>query len=210
MIGALALGPLLLVAACLPEPPAWVGTGPRVMVFGDSLTYRLEHGVGLDREHRFSHLTDELVASGRSASVAAMIGATTGDLGSVVGRVPAPGADVLLVELGTNDLLPRSDGQPTIPVRTAIRNVRDAVDAVGAGCTVLVTVAETAVWGLDELAPAYNDALRSIRGAVIADWAALVAAEPGYVGDDGIHLTDAGAAAMGSLFLDAIAACGGA
>ncbi len=199
----------LLGAACLPTPPPWVGDGPHVVVFGDSQTYALEHGPGLDDGNQFSFLTDDLVADGYAASVSALIGAETGDLAKVVPKIPEPGADIMLIALGSNDMRVDADAETSsVPLATAIEHVTTAAEQVGAGCTIVVTIAETAPWGLDRSAPGFNQALRSIPGVVVADWAPLVQANPHYVGEDGVHQTEAGVAAYRNLFHEAIGSCG--
>ena len=202
---ALVAVPLALVAsACLPAPRAWVGDGPRVLVFGDSLTHRLERGADNDPRKRL--LTNDLVAGGYAASVSSMTGAKTLDLAAVVPTIPDPGPDILLISLGSNDMRVK-DGATLTPLATAIDNVRAAMTQVAAKCTVLVTVAETAPWGLDTDAPAFNQALRALPNVVIADWAPLVAANPLFVTEDGVHHTDLGVGAYRDLYRNAIGSC---
>lgn len=186
----------------------WKGDGAHVMIFGDSITYRLEHGPGLDRTNQYTLLTDHLVVTGHSASVSAMIGAVTNGLDSVAQYVPAPGADILLIALGTNDMhVNTSTGTSYFTVEEAVANLSNAIDTIGAPCTILVTIAETEPWGLDVTGPAFNRALRAMPDVRIADWAPVVEADPGLVVSDGVHLTDAGVAAYTALFDDAISTC---
>jgi len=177
------------------------------MVFGDSLTYSIEHGPGWGFNNQF--LTDELVANGYSASISSWIGATTRDLPAVAPQVPAPGADIMVIALGSNDMrVNATTGTTAVPLAEALGHITTAIDEVGASCNVLVTVAETEPWGLDTSAPTYNETLRNLPNVIIADWAPLVAANPDFVvGTDGVHLTPAGSDAYRALFHVAIDSC---
>lgn len=195
------------VAGCLPSPPPWKGSGsgPRVMVFGDSLTSYIENGPGHDLfggpDDTF--LTDRLIVEGHPASVSSLIGAETGDLANVTPGIPEPGTDVLLIALGTND---RREARVTVDA--AIANVNAAIARAAAECNIVVTVAETTTWGsLNLFAPAYNAALRALPGVVVADWASIAAAHPEYLAPNDVHHTTVGAAAYMELFVDAVDAC---
>lgn len=64
--------------------------------------------------------------------------------------------------------------------------------------------------GSPSVAPAFNRALRTIPGVIIANWAAVVREHEHYVVRDGVHHKEAGRAAYRDLFLEAIASCGDA
>jgi lysophospholipase L1-like esterase len=181
------------------------------MVFGDSLTSFVENGPDHDLRGGpdDSFLTDRLVVEGYTASVSSLIGAATGDLASVTPTIPAPGADVLLIALGSNDRsLDPTTGQAYVSVATAIANIDAAVAQTAAECNIVVTVAETTPWnGLNQTAPAYNAALRALPGVVVADWALVAASHPEYLRPNDVHHTTAGAAAYMDLFVDAVNAC---
>ena len=181
------------------------------MVFGDSLTSFIENGPDHDLfgGPDDSFLTDTLVANGHAASVSSLSGASTADLVHVTPKIPAPGANVLVIALGTNDRAnDPATGKPPISVATALANVNAAIVQTAAECNIVVTVAETTPWGrLDQNAPAYNAGLRALPGVNVADWALLVAAHPEYLLPNEVHHTTAGAAAYMALFVDAVDAC---
>jgi len=201
------------VAGCLPAPPPWKGSGsgPRVMVFGDSLTSYIENGPDHDLSGGpdDTFLTNRLIVEGHPASVSSLIGSVTGDLANATPGIPAPGTDVLLIALGTNDRgVDPNTGQAVVTADIAIANVNAAIASAAAECNIVVTVPETTTWkGLNLTAPAYNAALRALPGVVVADWASIAAAHPEYLRPNDVHHTTVGAAAYMELFVDAVDAC---
>jgi lysophospholipase L1-like esterase len=174
-------------------------------VVGDSLVHSSQTGGGIDATDPDRHIDDAAAARGLRASVSAIVGADTADLGGLAG-FPAPGPDALVIALGTNDM---RDG--VVPVDTAIRNLVAAIDRIGAPCTAVVTIIDEPTWGLDVTAPPYNAALAALAEArddvVLADWAGVADAHPEHLQTDGVHLTEEGKAAYRDLLLDGAEAC---
>ena len=190
----------IVAAGCLPKPSSWTGSGKHVAFTGDSITYNTEHDALGDTNH---HLTDALVAAGYAVSSSDGIGANTADLAGL-DPWPAPGAQIVSIEIGTNDMH-ATNGQPGTPYATAEANYNTylaAQDAAGVRCIVLVEIAQTSPWGLDVTGPVWNAYLASVAAArpvgstVILPWAALTAEHPEYLGTDGVHPTAAGKAAL--------------
>jgi lysophospholipase L1-like esterase len=211
------LGVLLLLSGCLPSPSAWVGSGPRVAVAGDSEIYQLEHDAFNDAQH---HMTDAFVAAAYRVSVSSLIGATTRDLAgfaqssaSTAGW-PHPGPRITVTALGVNDMrIDTTTGQPSTPFATAKANYTaylNAVDAAGSRCDVLVEIPNTTPWGLNQTGPTWNAFLASTaasRVAVVVPWAGMVAQHPEYLLADGVHQTALGKAAYLEAILGAVGQC---
>jgi hypothetical protein len=195
--GALAVG-------CLPAPPPWLGeTGTTVGVVGDSLVRHAEFGPrGRPGDPR--RLSTALVDAGHRASLSSQVGADTPDLARIT-AFPDPGADVLVVALGTNDM------HRGTPIETAVAAIDEFIDVIGPRCTVLVTIIDEPSWGLDVTAPPYNAALHdlaAVRGdAVVVDWGAVADLHPEHLAADGVHHTDSGQAAYRQLIVDGVSAC---
>jgi hypothetical protein len=102
----------VVAAGCLPNPRSWIGSGIHVAFVGDSITYNTEHDALHDANH---HLTDVLVAAGYAVSSSDKIGAKTADLARL-GPWPAPGATIVSIEIGTNDMRLRTVS-PLRPMR---------------------------------------------------------------------------------------------
>ncbi len=199
---------VLGVAACLPRPAPWVGDGAEhVMVFGDSLTFQANHGTdGGPPDQSVTFLTDQLVAAGYATSVASNFGATTEDLESVTGEIPEPGADILVIALGTNDLH-IVNAAPRSSVEASLVNLDRAILQAAASCVVLIGVADVDTWGLSANADEFNTGLTE-RADVYGNWATIIDAHPEYLrGDDNIHHTAAGAAAYRDLITTSVDAC---
>lgn len=190
----------LVAAGCLPIPSSWTGSGTNVAFVGDSITCNTEHDALNDTNH---HLTDALVTAGYAVSSSDMIGANTADLAGL-GPWPAPGAAIVSIEIGTNDMH-ATNGQPATPYETAEANYNTylaAQNAAGVRCIVLVEISQTAPWGLDVTGPVWNAFLASVAASRpdgstdIVPWAEETAAHPEYLGSDGVHPTAAGKAAL--------------
>ena len=152
--GAIAAGVVaisIVAAGCLPKPSSWTGSGTHVAFTGDSITYNTEHDALGDTNYR---LTDALVAAGYAVASSDRIGANAVDLARLR-PWPAPGAEIVSIEIGTNDMQ-ATNGQPRTPYATAEANYNTYLAAQDAGrvrCIVLVEIAETAPWGLDVTGP---------------------------------------------------------
>jgi lysophospholipase L1-like esterase len=197
---AIVIAVALVAAGCLPTPSAWTGSGTHVAFVGDSITYNTEHDALNDTNH---HLTDALVTSGYAVSSSDMIGANSTDLAGLAAW-PAPGASIVSIEIGTNDMH-ATNGQPATPYATAEANYNTyltAQNAAGVRCVVLVEISETTPWGLDVTGPVWNAflasvaALRPAGSTDIVPWAEQTAAHPEYLGSDGVHPTAAGKVAL--------------
>jgi lysophospholipase L1-like esterase len=191
---------MFAATACLPPLPAPMGSGPSVIVYGDSVTENAER-----HDFRYSALhmlTDELVAAGYQAQVDTIIGAETEDLLDPMVRPTAP-VDVIAVELGTNDLRYIAPEATAAQIETSISYIEN-IFAFSA-CDVSVTVPAEPTWGLDLAAPAFNARLRETAD-VVFEWADMVAANPSYV-RDGIHLTDSGKVAFRAGLVAAVQQC---
>jgi lysophospholipase L1-like esterase len=196
-----------LSVGCLTVPTPWAGdSGPYVGVIGDSLVQQSNTGGGIDGSDPDHYLQDDLTAAGYRVSLSAFIGATTKDLGAVL-PFPAPGPEIVVIGLGTNDV--RNADQTTIG--NAIGNIANYLDRRPTACTALITIIDEPGWGLDVSAPLYNAALAQLaadRGnTIIADWAAVADAHPEYLGVDGVHHTPLGQAAYRSLIVSAVDQC---
>lgn len=192
--------------ACLPQPTAWVEPDDpiaHVAVIGDSLTYQAEYGQDfkeIDDPTAPRDLTAAFVAAGFGVSTSLQIGADTFGLAQIP-EWPAPVADVVVIALGTND---RHDDAH--PLEQSQANLDTYLARWPDACVVLVTIAETPVWGLDVYGPAWNAFLRE-RADVLADWTPIAAAHPEYLLDDLVHHNAEGAAAYRTLMVDAAAQC---
>ena len=202
----------------LPAPTAWVepdavdsrsGRSPvshqvaHVAVIGDSLTYQAEYGLdfkAIDDPTTPRDLTAAFLAAGFGVSTSLQYGATTFGLAQLPDW-PAPVADVVVIALGTND---RHDDAH--PLEQSQANLDTYLARWPDTCVVLVTIAETPVWGLDVYGPAWNAFLRD-RADVVADWAAIAADHPEYLLDDLVHHNAEGAEAYRELIVGASKRC---
>jgi hypothetical protein len=196
-------GLLALAAACLPPPPPWQGeVGTTVGLVGDSLLRHAEFGPG--RPSGPGRLSGALVDEGYRASLTARVGAETSDLAPIT-SFPDPGAALLVVALGTNDM---HRGEA---VEVVIHAIDAFIEAIAPRCTVLVTIVDEPSWGLDVTAPPFNAALVALaatRGdVVVADWGAAVDVHPEYLRAGDVHHTDAGQEAYRRLIVDGVLAC---
>lgn len=207
VVGAVVAVVTLLAGESLPAPPQWTGGEPRVVVFGDSLTFEAQHGLATSLDLSERMLSDELVGRGLGESVSAYPGADTGDLLPRADEVPPPGADVAVVALGTNDLRVVDDVTP-VDVAAVLSTVDAAVELIDADCIAFVGVAEVPAWGLEQHAPRFNAELES-RADVFGDWAQLVDEHPGYLRRDGVHHSLEGSAAYRDLLADVAEECAG-
>lgn len=217
----LAIGCLSVVAstACLESPPQqWVGPefGLTVGIEGDSLTHSSHRGQG--SEAQGTAFTDQLTQLGYRSGVAATIGATSEDL---AGRRswPLPGADILVIALGTNDGRMNAEGEPSVELNHYQSNIEEYVESQDPDCLVTVGVREELSWGLDITGPGINQRLQQIalsRDGIFVDWNRLSdEAGEGVIGPDGIHwdwtLTSTpdakGAVAYRSAIIDGVNEC---
>jgi hypothetical protein len=181
-----------LLVGCLPAatgwtPPTGTSNGRHCGVIGDSLVFQAERG-SRNFQARVHRLTDRLSAIGCHVSTSDFIGASTPDLfganHSSFDGFPAPGADIQVIALGTNDAHRRA-----VPVDRYEANLRRYIDALPeTTCIWLVNIYTGATsWGLDVTGPAYNDAQKHIASdhanVRIADWNAIAHAHPSYFRD---------------------------
>jgi GDSL-like Lipase/Acylhydrolase family len=213
-----------LLGGCLFTPGPWTRpvspTGHRVAVVGDSITVEAEEGVAFDPTQHV--LTDDLTRHGDGASVDAAIGADTNDLFKkpfTSAPFPAPGPDILVMALGTNDAHPpRLNGTfvgtaPQVPLSQSKSNLETYLASSPATCVILVNVyTNVRSWSLDVNGPLYNQMLDAISanssGRVrVADWNALATRHPEWLSHGGPHLTTTGVSAYRGLIELSVAAC---
>lgn len=203
----------LLLSGCFPQFEGRTcsaeGATIAVDVVGDSLTFYanggeiLKNDNGTPEDPSDDHLDevvgsaieDDLVAQGYCAEVVARTGGNTEDLLKLEAPERTTDTQVLVVALGTNDLHIK-DGEPVIGLKNGLTNLDSFIGKVGADHTVLVEVAETPVWGLDQNAPAWNDQLQTWadeRGNIsVAPWADTPTTHPDYYKEDNVHHTPVG------------------
>lgn len=180
-----------------------VGTGPLVVVLGDSLTVQSR-----------DDLVD--VMDDRSLLVAAISGeGWTGgvfsrehegdppvvDAGLAYGaRQPA----VAVLALGTNDAW---SGE--LPAAASVAQIDRVVGAQGDACIVAVEIDEDVPEQPDfdrEIARAVNEHLRAVADEVVP-WSWAANGGTGLITEDGIHLTDRGRLARSGLIDEAVDRC---
>ena len=144
--------------------------------------------------------------------IAAVPGATVGEMVDDAATVAGASPSTLVVNLGSNDVL---RGVP--PAQSAADLERLLDQFTGVRCLVLVTVNETmfsdAEGYLADRAVATNAALGEVaarRGAVVVDWNAILAGQRATEGApdmlfDTVHVTGYGAEVLTDAYLDAVA-----
>jgi lysophospholipase L1-like esterase len=212
----------LLTTACLEAAGPWVGpsAGARVGVAGDSQIQIAQYGPGLkeadDPDHR---LTDALNAAGYQASVAGTIGSNTRDLVRWSLWL-APGAQVVALAYGANDMNTQGSDQTAVPIAEAEANLRGFIDRVDppgddtAICFALVEMPEeSTAWGHDVWGPRWNAVLSAIaaeRGDVVVSWAELADTHPEWLAPDQVHQTAEGQEAFRQAIVAGVQACSAA
>jgi len=173
---ALAVGALLGALCCVPAPTA-SAQGLRISVFGDSVL------LGAAEE-----ITATL--AGNDVSVDAHENVSLlGSLGTLEAARPAIG-DVVVLDLGYND-------------GADLASWRDRIDramAILDGVPKVIWIAQRDfAAGRAEMNAELAAAAQRYPNLEVADWNTVVAANPGFVYGDGIHLTPAGQAGMADL-----------
>lgn len=208
-IGGLGVVALLALGACQTNT-AWEGDGQRVSIQGDSLTYQADNdSTVLDNGDEFRYLRDQFVEAGYSVSMTGYVGGNYEDATGWVQDIPDPGADVLMLALGTNDLHVDEDGAP-FTVDEVTDNLLSILDGGHADCYVVVTMyTGVEAWGLDVDGPQFNANVKdiaSVRENVhVADWNATV--QPGYNQPDDPHHTSEGRAAYRDFLVESAGLC---
>jgi lysophospholipase L1-like esterase len=174
-------------------------------------------------------LVDELNGHGYTTTVAGVSGATIGDQARQLTSLTLPGSsDVVVVALGTNNAFFASVNDARhIDMDRTKRDLHDVMMKLfdgeeGSGfrpstkCVVWVNVNDhSPLLGLDQMGPAFNQALQSEvdtwrakgRKVVIADWAATSRNHADWFLQDGVHLTAAGERAYAQLIREHVDRC---
>lgn len=198
-----AAGLLAVVGLAVVAPVGLAGCGtPRTDVgaVGDSISVQL------------APFLEAAAAGDFSLQIAAVSGATIGDMVDDAASVAASRPSVLVVNLGSNDVI---KGVPPEQSVADMERLLDQFDDLG--CLVMVTVNEYmfsyAEGYLTDRAVATNAALADVaarRGAVVVDWNAILDAQRATPGTpemlvDTVHLSGYGAEVLRDAYLDAIA-----
>lgn len=174
-------------------------SGTDVAVVGDSISVQLT-----------PYLT-EAAEGDFSIGIAAVSGATVGEMVDDAATLADSSPSILIVNLGSNDVI---RGVP--PEQSAADLERLLDQFTGVRCLVVVRVNENMFsyeeGYLTERAVATNAALAEVaarRGAVVIDWNAILDAERATPGTpdmllDTIHVTGYGAEVLTSAYLDAV------
>ena len=174
-------------------------SGTDVAVVGDSISVQLT-----------PYLT-EAAEGDFSIGIAAVSGATVGEMVDDAATLADSSPSILIVNLGSNDVI---RGVP--PEQSAADLERLLDQFTGVRCLVVVRVNENMFsyekGYLTERAVATNAALAEVaarRGAVVIDWNAILDAERATPGTpdmllDTIHVTGYGAEVLTTAYLDAV------
>ena len=182
----------------LPDIPAPSGSGssadgaPKLLVIGDSLAQGTESLIG-GLLQGWSVATDAERGRPLAAGMA------------ILARHPEK-VRVIAFSLFTND----GPGDVTA-LEAAVRT--SVARQAGQGCVVWATIVRPPVGGVSYAAA--NAALERLESGysgrlIVVPWAREVAANPSWLGPDGVHGTAAGYAGRAQLYADAIQSCGDA
>lgn len=182
----------------LPDIPAPSGSGssaagaPKLLVIGDSLAQGTESLIG-GLLQGWSVATDAERGRPLAAGMA------------ILAQHPEP-VRVIAFSLFTND----APGD-VAALESAVR--RSIARQDGQGCVIWATIVRPPVGGVGYAAAnAMLEGLESEEGGrlIVVPWAREVAANPSWLGPDGVHGTAAGYAGRAQLYADAIQSCGDA
>lgn len=182
----LVTGLVAVLGAAAATAPAGAQTSPEpqadVLVLGDSLCVGAA-GVG--------GLRDLLVRADLTADLRCTVGVPLAT-GLAVARSMPTVPPVVIVELGTNPS--RSTSAFRADALALVQELRNR----GALAIRWLTAGTTTVGRYDE----QNAVVRSLAGVTVADWAAVLAADPTLFHEDGVHYTRAGNARFATYLLD--------
>lgn len=182
----LVTGLVAVLGAAAAATPAAAQTSPEpqadVLVLGDSLCVGAA-GVG--------GLRDLLVRADLTADLRCTVGVPLA-AGLAVARSMPTVPPVVIVELGTNP------SRSTSAFRSDALALVQELRARGAVAIRWLTAGTTTPGRYDE----QNAVVRSLSGVTVADWAAVLAADPTLFHEDGIHYTRAGNARFAAYLLD--------
>jgi lysophospholipase L1-like esterase len=168
--------------------PDYRGTGPTVLVLGDSIT-----------DHSRSELHEAL--TGHAVRISGWVGSTVGLNRQYIDALGDDQPDVVVVNLGTNDAWQH------VPVTASVADLDALLERFGDSCKVLVTVTTLGEQGYDRaIAAAFNDAIAD-RADVVVEWNDVVVNEPQLLDPDGIHPTIAGRQRLAELVATAVDEC---
>jgi lysophospholipase L1-like esterase len=167
----------------------------RVAILGDSLSVQAQ------AEYREA-IDDALVDACNGRTIVEPIVVDDG-LGRIA-AVQASEPDWWVVALGTNDAA--YGARPAEATRAHTRQLLDAIGPQACVAWVLPAVQppapDTAIANVAAARQVISDELRRRTCQAIVDWSAAVAAEPGLLGSDGIHLTTVGRERLADLVAD--------
>ncbi len=186
-------GLVAVLGAAAGTTPAAAQTPPEpqadVLVLGDSLCVGAA-GVG--------GLRDLLVRADLTADLRCTVGVPLAT-GLAVARSMPTVPPVVIVELGTNP------SRSTSAFRADALALVQELRARGAVAIRWLTAGTTTPGRYDE----QNAVVRSLSGVTVADWAAVLAADPTLFHEDGIHYTRAGNARFAAYLLDQMISASG-
>lgn len=177
--------------------PPYTGSGPRVAVLGDSITWYTK-----DRTKT------ALETAGYATSITGNPGHTFGTIQPWGGLYWDATPEILVVNLGTNDAARQAAGDPNYTLALLQARVRDYQNGFPESCVVFTTTAEHQ-WN-SPVKREYNEFLRTLPH--VADWDAIVRDHLEYL-PDGIHPFDdiagglAGNIAYANMVTEAVRAC---
>lgn len=194
-----------------PQPPrsdigsvdaGYTGSGPRVLVLGDSITHSSRAQIAARLQGhavRVGAVVGEGLAPGPWSEALGR-----GGMVEVAEGMAGDDPDVVVIALGTNDAW-----NPNLTLPSAEAGLRRLVELFPHSCLVTVAIVESpAADGYDgDEARAINRLLAGVADVVVPWGARAEAAGSRYLSDDGIHLTPEGQEMFADLVGEAVESC---
>ncbi len=184
----------------------YVGSGPKVAVVGDSISWMSA-----------PRIKSALGAAGFAASVTALPSHTTKDMAPYVRSAVATKPRVLVIDLGTNDVLRDSLRMKGYSLADTEGRLLDFKAEAGGACVVVTTVVSHRQPSADLDAATFNASAGRLNGWMratfphILDWDAEVWSQRQHgvelLDGTGVHPNETGRKAMGDLVLAATRRC---